>query len=117
MKSIFPDKQYMPDSDQLKIAHGDTFEIWKDIEKFTIEKYPDVKEEWNFGGDKYGSSYRIKDKKRVFVYLLPRDKYFKVAMVFGSKTTDQIMESDISESIKTELMAARTHAEGRGIVG
>ena len=47
--------------------------------------------------------------------MLPRDKYFKVAFVFGQKATDLILNSDITESIKTDLAQATKYAEGRGI--
>jgi hypothetical protein len=49
------------------------------------------------------------------IYLLPRDKFFKVAFVFGQKATVAIMESTISESIKSELQVAKVYAEARGI--
>ena len=55
------------------------------------------------------------DKKRAILYLLPRDKYFKVALIFGQKAFEKIMESSISMEIKTELEAAKVYAEGRGI--
>ena len=49
------------------------------------------------------------------IYFLPRDKYFKVAFVFGQKATDIIAESDVSLKIKNELLQAKKYAEGRGI--
>ena len=51
----------------------------------------------------------------MLLYLLPRDQFFKAAFVFGEKATAQIMESDISETLKTELTLAKPYAEGRGI--
>jgi len=44
-----------------------------------------------------------------------REKFFKAAFVFGQKATEKILESTISDSIKTELIAAKAYAEGRGI--
>lgn len=115
MKSIFTDKNIKPTSESLKAALDETFEIWEDFVDFTNQSYPEASQEWNFSGEKFGWSFRIKDKKRVLIYLLPRDKFFKVAFVFGQKATDQILESTISASIKKELMAAKVYAEGRGI--
>ncbi len=71
--------------------------------------------EWKFSGEKFGWSYRINDAKRVIVYLLPRQHFFKIAFVFGNKATEKILESDVSEVIKNELRLAKVHAEGRGI--
>ena len=115
MKSIFTDKTTTPTPTDLENALGATFPLWKTFEDFTVEQCPTATREWHYSGDKYGWSYRIKDKKRVLLYLLPRDQFFKAAFVFGEKATAQIMESDISETIKKELMLAKPYAEGRGI--
>lgn len=115
MKSIFIDKNIKPTNKDLENGLVETFFIWKSFEDFTKENYPDANCEWNYSGEKFGWSYRIKDNKRILIYLLPRDRYFKIAFVFGQKASKQILESDISESIKTELKLAKQYAEGRGI--
>lgn len=115
MKSIFMDKNLKPTVEDLKNGLGNTYPIWNAIEDFTRSNYADATGDWNFSGDKFGWSYRIKDKKRVLVYLLPRDQFFKTAFVFGEKALDQIYESDISDKIKAELRNAKKYAEGKGI--
>lgn len=115
MKSVFTDKSKKPNEIQLQEALGKTYAYWQTFAEHTKKLYPEAAEEWNFSGEKFGWSFRIKDKKRVIIYLLPRDKFFKIAFVFGQKATDAILESDISETIKTELQAAKVYAEGRGI--
>lgn len=112
-KSIFTDKNIIPNNDNLKESLGDTYQLWQLIRDYVISKYPKGIEEWNCSN--YGWSFKIKDKKRAIVYLLPRDKFFKVAFVFGQKATDVIMQSQISQAITTELSSARVYAEGRGI--
>lgn len=115
MKSIFSVKDEIPTENQLKEVLGETFDIWKSFEKFTHEHDFNSKSGWHFSGAKFGWSFRIKDKKRVIIYLLPRDKLFKVAFVFGQKASEKILESNISDNIKAELLAAKVYAEGRGI--
>ncbi len=114
-KSIFSEKNKKPGGDDLKVALGDSLNLWLEIYQFVHEKYPAASDEWNYAGDKYGWSFRVKDKKRAIVYLLPRDKYFKVAFVFGQQAFDEIMKAKVSENIKTELAEAKVYAEGRGI--
>ena len=109
------DKSSMPTIKDLETVLGSTYKLWKNSIDFTKQVYPEVVEEWNYSGDKFGWSFRLKDKKRVLVYLLPRDKFFKVAFVFGQKATDAIFESPISENIKSEIRSAKVYAEGRGI--
>ncbi len=113
MESIFKDKNKPPVDSDLKESLGDTYELWQGIKDYVFSKYPKGVEQWSYS--KYGWSFRIKDKKRAILYFLPRNRFFKVAFVFGQKATDKIMNSSISDSIKKELDSARVYAEGRGI--
>jgi hypothetical protein len=113
--SIFTDKAVEPNLDDLKNNLDSTFDLWQQIIEIVKEKYPKPKEEWNYPGKKYGWSFRVKDKKRAIIYLLPRQGYFKVALIFGQKATDQIMASNIDAAIKEDLAAAKKYAEGRGL--
>lgn len=115
MKSRFMDKGSEPSVKDLMVALGDTFEIWSDLVKYSCQLYPKASQKWHFSGDKFGWSFRISDPKRVLVYLLPRDAFFKVALVFGQKASDDILKSNMSESIRQEIRKAKAHAEGRGI--
>lgn len=115
MKSVFVDKNNLPDVNDLSSALENTYPLWQSIRDYVFAKYPQATEEWNYSSDKYGWSFRIKDSKRVIIYLLPRAAFFKVAFVFGQKATDAILQSGVSSVIKAELEAARVYAEGRGI--
>ncbi len=114
-KSIFIDKNTQPGDEALAAGIGGAHALWQDIILYVRGKMPGVVAEWNFGGEKFGWSFRVKDRERVIIYLLPRDKYFKVAMVFGEKATAQVLDSKVSQYIKDELAEARPYAEGRGI--
>ena len=113
--SIFMDKQIVPTNEELVTSLGATYKYWMQLKEYIFEQYPDGKEDWNFPGKKYGWSFRIKDKKRAIMYFLPREGYFKVAFVFGQKALDIILETDVDQNIKDNLLAAKKYAEGRGI--
>ncbi len=115
MHSIFMDKGSKPADEDLAGALGTTSKYWQELIACTKELHPAITEEWHYSGAKFGWSFRLSDKKRVVLYLLPRDKFFKAAFVFGQKATDQVLQSDIAEPIKTELANAKVYAEGRGI--
>lgn len=115
MQSIFTNKNSSPTESDLKGALGNTLKQWQNFVDYTLECYPNAVCEWNFSSEKYGWSFRIKDKKRVLLYLLPRDQFFKTAFVFGPKAMDKILESDVADFIKVELAQAKPYAEGRGI--
>lgn len=115
MTSIFTDKTAKPSEDDLKIALGEKYKFWNELFSFTLEKFPKASFDWHFSGQKFGWGFRISDKKRVLVYLLPRDQFFKVGLVFGEKAFEEVCNSSISETIITELKNTKKYAEGRGI--
>ena len=115
MKSVFTDSTLSPTTSKLKEALGSTYPLWEEISDYTLKVTKGLVGEWKFSGPKFGWSFRISDKRRVIIYLLPRDQYFKVAFVFGQKATDRILEGKFDEEIKAELQAAKVHAEGRGL--
>jgi hypothetical protein len=113
--SSFSNKAIQPNDMDLAANLGTTYRLWIQIREFVYQKYPNGSEDWNFPGKNYGWSFRIKDKKRAILYFLPRYNYFKVAFVFGQKALDYIIETNISESIKKDLLAAKKYVEGRGV--
>ncbi len=115
MKSVFMDQTLSPTTVQLKEALGSTYPLWEEISSYTLNMTKGLVEDWKFSGPKYGWSFRISDKRRVIIYMLPRDQYFKVAFVFGQKATDRILEGKFNQDIKAELQAAKAYTEGRSI--
>ena len=113
--SIFMDKSIKPSDTDLKSALGKNYSFWCLISEYVYSQYSNSVSEWKYPGAKYGWSFRIKDKKRVIVYLLPRKGFFKAAFMFGQKASDEIIKSNVSNEIKEELRNARVYAEGRGI--
>lgn len=113
--SIFTDKSTPPQPADLAAALGTRHPLWQDLCTLAVSKYPKAVCEWYFPGAKWGWNFRIKDKKRVIVYLLPREGSFMAAFVFGEKAYEKILESTVSQEIKDDLQAARPYAEGRGI--
>jgi hypothetical protein len=112
--SIFTNKEEKPDDQKLQLALGDMYESWMEIRSFIFSVYPKAIEEWNYPGQKYGWSFRMKDKNRAIIYLLPRDRFFMAAFVFGGKATSAALGSDINQEIKHEIETAKVYAEGRG---
>ena len=112
--SIFTDKTELPDETKLSAALDPLYNVWVQIRSYVKQAYPGVVEEWNFPGTKYGWNFRMKDKKRAIIYLLPRDKYFMVAFVYGEKAATAALGSDISPDLKNIISSAKVYAEGRG---
>lgn len=113
--SVFSDKEIVPGDQDLFNELKESYNLWNSIRNYVQKMAPDSVEEWKYSGKKFGWSFRVKDKKRVIVYLLPRVSSFKAAFVFGQKATDAVLDSTISDAIKNELLSAKAYAEGRGI--
>jgi hypothetical protein len=114
MENIFTDKELTPNNEMLKVSLVATYKFWQTLVEYVYSVYPKTIEEWNFSKSA-GWNFRLKDKKRAIIYLLPRANYFKVVLVFGQKATDEVLKSGVSVEIKTELKSAKAYAEGRSI--
>jgi hypothetical protein len=112
--SILDNKSIQPTDEQLALVLGNTIKIWNSIKEFVHQQYPEVIEEWNYSGKNYGWGFRLKDKKRVIVYLTPCDGFFKVALVFGANATNYALNSSVSIELKTIIQDAPVYGEGRG---
>ncbi len=112
--SIFDDKSVVPADNQLPEILGENSTLWNSIKEFVYARYPAATEEWNFPGEKYGWSFRIKDKKRAIIYFIPHDGFFQVALVYGAKATEEALAANISDEIKEAISSAKVYAEGRG---
>jgi hypothetical protein len=112
--SIFEDKSKEPVDNDLRNALGNTYELWNGIKNFVLRHYPAAEEEWKHAGQNYGWGFRLKDKKRVIVYLTPAHRFFRFSLVLGEKATQNALNSKISLTTKTAIKAAPVYAEGRG---
>ena len=113
--SVFMNLEVIPVANDLIEPLGESYPCWMEIRNYVFLKYPNALEEWHVSVKKYGWGFRIKDKKRAIIYLSPRKNFFRVAMVFGQRATNLILESNISDFIKTALMKSKVYAEGRVI--
>lgn len=113
--SSFTDKKRVPTETDLYYTLGENYILWQKIKEYVRHQYQGAVGVWNYPGEKYGWNYRIKDNRRAIIYLLPRENYFKVAFVFGQRATIMVMQSNVSDEIKTVLDSAKPYVEGRGI--
>jgi hypothetical protein len=113
--SVFEDRAHPPVEADLAGALGKSHASWKDLIAHMQEVHGTLAEEWNFAGPKFGWSLRLREKKRVALYLIPGSKSFLVGIVLGEKAVAEARRADIPDAIKDMIEAARAYAEGRGI--
>ncbi len=113
--SIYTEKLVKPDDKMLTYDLADTKSYFDKIAAFIESEYIDFKPEWKFYNQKSGWILKMFSKKRNVLFIIPCNKYFRVAFTFGDKASDLIFNSKLPDSIKKALFEAKKYAEGRTI--
>ena len=112
-QSIFTEQGKAPGDKELEKVLGKNYTSWNEIRRYVMEHCPVATEEWNYS--KFGWNYRLKDKKRAIIYLMPGEQQFKASFALGQKAVAEALSSDLTEDIKVIISSARTYAEGTGV--
>jgi len=113
--SIYNDKAIQPDDSMLRNDLAESYEYYEEISQFINNNYGNLSLDWKFYSGKSGWILKLLTKSKNVLFVIPCEGYFKVAFTFGEKATDFILNSDFSEFVKTELLNAKKHVEGRTI--
>lgn len=113
--SIYSDKKVMPDERLLSKDLGETKSYLDKIVACIIQEYGDLKMEWKYYGTSSGWILKMFVKKRNVLFLIPCHGHFLTVFTFGDKAVHLLLESDVSDDIKVDVMASKKNAEGRTI--
>lgn len=113
--SVFGDKNHSPRGDDLAAALKRSHASWQELIAHMQETHGPLAEEWNFAGAKFGWSLRLREKRRVALYLIPGSGAFPVGIVLGEKAYAEAMRSAVPDLIKQMFREAKPYAEGRGV--
>lgn len=113
--SIYMEKLVVPDDKMLTYDLAETKSYFDTIAEFIDIEYGNFTPEWKFYNQKSGWILKMFSKKRNVLFIVPCNKYFRVAFTFGDKATDLIFNSKLPDSIKKDLFQAKKYAEGRTI--
>jgi len=113
--SIFSDKSTQPDDGMLAEALGRTYLLWVEIKSHIRVEYGGLIEEWKYYGLKSGWILKSLNKKRNLFFLIPCQKYFRIAFVFGDRAVAAIENSGLPATMIEEIKTAKKYAEGRGL--
>jgi hypothetical protein len=72
-------------------------------------------EDWNYSGKAFGWSFRLKQKKRVIVYMTPCRGHFLASFALGEKAAIAARQVGLSPALTAILDASPKYAEGRGV--
>jgi hypothetical protein len=113
--SIFDNKSAQPTGELLAIELGNAKEYLNKIGLFIINEYGDLSPEWKFYGQKSGWILKMLSGKRNLLFIIPLKNHFTVNIVFGDKAVEEVMQSNLPDSIKQELQSAQKYVEGRSV--
>jgi hypothetical protein len=113
--SIFDDKTLPPTREALEAALGRAAGIWFALVANAQRSCGPLSEEWSFAGTAYGWSFRLKQKKRVVVYMTPCRDCFLASFALGEKACAAARTAQLAPSILALIEKAPRYAEGRGV--
>lgn len=112
--SIFSNKMIQPTEEGIRQNYDDNrYQLWLLIRQSVSKNYPSISEEWIFYSIKTGWSLVIKSRQRTLLYLFPTERDIKVNLALGSKTTEKILQSSLSEEIKNVIRETTNYVAGR----
>ena len=112
--SILDDKAKTPSDSDLTAVLGRSKARWDELVDHVRDTYEPMTSEWGFVGAKYGWSLRLKRKKRTILYLIPQQRHFLCAFVFGGKATEVARASALPAATMAMINEAPVYGEGRG---
>lgn len=113
--SIYDDKLVEPDEKMLSYDLANSIDFLNTIRQFIEIEYGDLKAEWKYYNKNSGWILKLFTRNQNILFVIPCNKYFRIASIFGDKATDKILNSELPEIIKNKLSEAKKYAEGRTI--
>ena len=113
--SIYTDKEFEPNEKMLDYDLAEAKHFLDEIKNFIAVNYGCLSQEWKFYSKKSGWILKLFTQKRNVLFIIPCDKHFRTVFTLGERATDLILNSELPESIKQGLSAAKKYAEGRSI--
>jgi hypothetical protein len=111
--SAFGDRAHPPDENSLGKMLGKAHAAWA-VLKSGAARSGALAEEWAFSSAAAGWSLRLKDGKRVIVYMTPQEGRFLASFALGEKAVGAARAAGLPESLLAAIEAAPRYAEGRG---
>ncbi len=78
-------------------------------------QYAPLSETWKFGGQRWGWTLQLKQRKRTVLYLTPCRGHFIAGFALGEKAVKAARQRDLPPSVLTAIDGAKKYAEGRAV--
>ena len=108
------DSTTVPSDRQLAATLGAAKPLWSRFATEVRGSCGPLTEEWSFS-KAFGWTLRLKQPRRVLVYLTPRRSHFLASFVLGERACTAIRETGVPAAILAMIEIAPKYAEGRGV--
>jgi hypothetical protein len=113
--SAFEDKKIPPDEPSLAATLGRVSGLWRHLVESLQAEHGPLREEWHFSGASFGWSFRLKQPKRVLVYLTPCRGHFLASFALGERACAAAQTVGLPAAVLALIEVAPRYAEGRGV--
>ena len=113
--SALDDKSKQPRPSDLQKTLGRSQRHWEELIRHLGAEFAPLDRTWQFPGEKWGWSLRLKQKKRTVLYMTPCRGFFLVGFVLGEKAVRAAHDSPLPDSVLAIIDEAKKYAEGRGV--
>jgi hypothetical protein len=111
----FIGKTTRPSDSDLEKTLGRAKPLWDQLVAELASEHDVTTREWKSYSAKSGWALRLKRGKRTIVWLVPYDRCFQVAFIFGEKALTAIRQSTVPARVLRMLDDAPKYPEGTGL--
>lgn len=114
-EKVLTDKEQFP-TEKIIYSHiGKTKTIWESVFGYIHENHPDIICEWRYYND--GKSWLMKStqKAKTIFWLSIIPGAFRITFYFGDKAEQAIMQSKLSDELKTRFIDGKKYGKIRGL--
>jgi len=113
--SAFDDGSVEPAREDLEGVLGRSLGRWDEILEGLEQRFSPVTRSWGFSGPKWGWNLRVRQGKRVIVYLTPQARQLVAGFALGERAVRHALAQGLADETARALEEAPRYAEGRGL--
>lgn len=112
---ILSDKNQFP-TEEIIFSHiGKSKTLWELIFNYIHTNYPDFSEQWRYYNDGKSWLMKVTLKTKTIFWLSIIPESFRITFYFGDKAESTIMQSKISDKLKSQFKDGKKYGKIRGL--
>ena len=112
---ILSDKNQFP-TEEIIFSHiGKSKAIWESVFNYIHDNHPDFTEQWKYYNDGKSWLMKVTKKTNTIFWLSIIPESFSITFYFGDKAEPAIMNSTISDKLKSQFKDGKKYGKIRGL--